>query len=480
MKRLSLTVRITVLLGMAVVLLVGGAALLMDQLVDHEVGRRMDSALLTQAQTLASLVSVGPDGLDVSDVLEPRPHQLTARSRDFWAVHCANGVAATSQPAPLIYPAGWLTSTSSEPTFAYLDPRHDTLRAVWFSFKADVESEENRTASTTMSCRIAFIHSRRAMNDILSAIDGILLSIPLLALLAVLLLSPWLIRHGLKPLATLGEAMRGIGPQLPGQRLQATGARELVPLVARFNEVLARMDDGIARERQFAGALAHETRTHLAELRALVEVEQRYPSQRSVHETLGEVGGIVDELQGTVSGLLLLTRLEAGIESMDLVDVRLGDLLAKQLDSVTSLLRQRRLQVDRQDDVDSVILLADRSLLDIVIGNVINNAVAYAPEGGCIGIRLQAQALTIDNAAPDVDADEVARFGQRFWSKHHGMDGHAGLGLALAGAAAVAMRLDLRFALDGGQRLHATLSWPERGASPSGPASASAGADPST
>src|SRR5699024_10675849 len=130
---------------------------------------------------------------------------------------------------------------------------------------------------------------------------------------------------GLKPLAVLGENMRGIGPHAPGQRLPPAGTRELEPLVACFNEVLTRMDEGLARERQFAGALAHETRTRLAELRTLVEVERRYPSGCPTAELLGEIGGIGGELESTVSGLLLLTRLDAGIEKPEQRRIGLND-----------------------------------------------------------------------------------------------------------------------------------------------------------
>lgn len=463
MKSLSLSARITVLLGAAVVVLVGGAALIMDHMVDTEINRRMDTALLTQAQTLASLVGIGPSGLDMEHIRKPRSHLLAGQAVEFWSVHCANGNKAVSQPSATTWPADWANTARAEPTFADIATPHHMLRAVWFRFEAnDIDSATtNHVASMIVPCSVVFMHSRDAMDDILSVIDDILLLIPLLALLAVLLLSPVLVRHGLKPLATLGEAMRDIGPQAPGQRLQATGTRELEPLVARFNEVLTRMDEGVARERQFAGALAHETRTHLTELRSLVEVEQRYPSQRPPDELLDEVGHVVDELQGTVSGLLLLTRLEANIEGMDPVHVPLGELVDKQLQSASELLHHRRLHMNQTAVGGRATLVADRRLLGIVIGNLVNNAVAYAPEGSIVGIHWQPHTLTIDNDAPDVDVDEVTRFGQRFWSKHHGTAGHAGLGLALAGAAASAMRLHLHFTLDERQRLHATLSWPD-------------------
>lgn len=461
MKRLSLSARITLLLGIAAALLLGGAALVMDSMVDAEIGRRMDAALLSQAQTLGSLANLGPNGLDMDDARAPATNLIARQPVQFWSVHCTDGSKAASQPVAPNAPHDWVATAKAEPQFANIDSEQHVLRAVWFTLQND--AIPTQTASMAPSCSVLFMHSRDAMDNILVVIDDILLSIPFLAVLAVMLLSPALIRRGLKPLTILGDAMRGIGHQAPGQRLQETGTRELEPLVARFNEVLTRMDEGVGRERQFAGALAHETRTHLAELRSLVEVEQRYPSERPPDDVLDEIGHIVGELQNTVSGLLLLTRLDAGIEGMDPGSVRLDNVLTRQLHSVATLLRQRRLDVDRTSIAHDTTLIADRALLDIVIGNLVNNAVAYAPEGSTIGIHWQARALVIDNPAPDVDADEVTRFGQRFWSKHHGIAGHAGLGLglALAGAAAQAMHLQLHFALDTRQHLHATLSWPD-------------------
>src|SRR5699024_4061295 len=203
------------------------------------------------------------------------------------------------------------------------------------------------------------------------------------------------------------------------------------------------------------------TRTHLAELRSLVEVERRYPSERPVNELLDEIGHIVGELQGTVSGLLLLTRLEAGIEGMDPDKVLLGDVVDRQLESVADVLSRREIHVDESSISPDTALVVDRALLDIILSTLLNNEAAYAPKGSTIGIHSSTQALVIDNDAPDVDATEVPRFGQRFWSKHHGVAGHARLGLALAGAAATAMHMELHFTLDAQHRLRATLSWPK-------------------
>ncbi|HET6586428.1 MAG TPA: HAMP domain-containing sensor histidine kinase, partial [Oleiagrimonas sp.] len=434
MKVRSLSGRVALLLVCATVCVLGAAALVMDHMVDAEMGRRFDAGLLTQARILASMSDMEPEGLTMEDVSGPHLRMLSGRSQVVWAVRCTDGSRETSFPAPTAYPPAWRQATDA-PVYADVKADGHVFRAVWFRFRAGDEgdgSPATASASASGSCALLFMRSRAELDDVLDTIDGILLMTPMLALLIVFLLSPWLVRRGLKPLTELGESMRAIGPQASGNRLPPTGTRELEPLVTRFNEVLARMDEGMAREREFAGALAHETRTRLAELRTLIDVELRYPSDRPVNELLKEIGHIGGELQNTVSGLLLLTRLDARIETLRMARLDVADVLARHVEHLAPVWQGRGLRMECAPKDAHASLVADASLLDIIIGNVLGNACAYAPEGSTVQIRLRRAGLEVGNPAPTLDHDEVACFGQRFWSKHHGAEGHAGLGLALA------------------------------------------------
>lgn len=462
----SLSGRVTLLVGMAAALILGTAALLMDHLVDDEMGQRFDNGVLNEARALAALTETRPDGLSVGEFSKPSSRLLAGASSAAYAIRCDDGGALDSDPAPEAYPPGWTQTPGTEPTFADIEVNDRDLRAVWLRFSTAAVgtrsvsgiSTENSGMQATR-CRLLLVQSRAELDHILGAIDAILLLTPALALLAVLLLSPALVRHGLRPLVALGDKMRDIGPNASSHRLATAGTRELEPLVARFNEVLARMDEGMTRERQFAGAVAHETRTRLAELRALVEVEQRYPTGRSTLVLLSEIGSIGAELENTVSGLLLLTRLDGGIQGIDLHQVDLDVLVNRQLAHIATTLQRHGLRTEVERPTHPGLLIADRSLLDIIIGNLLSNACMYAPAGTSIGVRHRVDSLTISNHATDLTSEEVARFGHRFWSKHHGADGHVGLGLALAGSAATAMGFRLEFNLDAAQRLHASLHW---------------------
>ena len=99
------------------------------------------------------------------------------------------------------------------------------------------------------------------------------------------------------------------------------------------------------------------------------------------------------------------------------------------------------------------------ALLEVIVGNLLGNACAYAPEGDTVQLRADAHGLAIDNAAPGLTEADLVRFGQRFWRKQPPHAGHAGLGLALTAAAAQALGLALDFRLDPQQRLRATLDW---------------------
>lgn len=463
MKIRSLSGRVAMLLVCATVLVLGAAALVMDHMVDAEMGRRFDAGLLTQARILASMSDMEPEGLTMEDVSGPHLRMLSGRSQVVWAVRCTDGSRETSLPAPTAYPPAWQQTAGDEPVYADVKTGGHVFRAVWFRFRAGDENGDGTVAASAPapnSCALLFMRSRAELDDVLDTIDGILLMTPMLALLIVFLLSPWLVRRGLKPLTELGESMRAIGPQASGNRLPPTGTRELEPLVTRFNEVLVRMDEGMAREREFAGALAHETRTRLAELRTLIDVELRYPSGRPVNDLLEEIGHIGGELQNTVSGLLLLTRLDARIEALRMARLDVADVLARHVEHLAPVWQRRGLRVEYMPGNAHACLVADASLLDIIVGNVLGNACAYAPEGSTVQIRLRHDGLEVGNPAPTLDHDEVACFGQRFWSKHHGAEGHAGLGLALAGAAAHAMGLSLTFDLDAQRQLHVRLDWP--------------------
>lgn len=453
MKTFSLRARLTVLLALAVLIALGAAARIVDWRADTEMQQRFDASLLARAQSLTALAHV-EDGRIVVDAENATAPTFPGNARTTWyELRCGRAVVARTAEVPPPIAVG------SEPAFADAQlPHGPLLRVVALRFAPTAE-QGNPVATAGAGCVLRYALDRGPLDEILHTLDLILLGSLLGACALVLLATPWLVRRGLRPLAVLGQAMAGIGPDAPGGRLPPSTTVELAPLVSRFNEVLARMDAGLARERQFASGLAHEFRTRLAELRTLVEVESRYPSGHTLPTVLGEVGSIGAELEATVTALLQLTRIQSGLEQTKPEWVRLAPLLARTCARHQDAATARGVRIDGGTacGVDHAVE-ADAILLEIVLDNLLGNAVAYAPPGSTVTLQADRAAILVRNAAPELQADDLANFGQRFWRKNAQGAGHAGLGLALAGAAARALRMTLAFELHDGV-LNATLAW---------------------
>lgn len=465
MRLASLSARITTLLVFTSLLILGGGAKMMDWRVDHELESRFRQNLLTQANALSTMIQLEQD--DALGEAPPHRHPgvLGGDTPTYYELRCDGMPPLRSTPAAPATPADWPGHASTEPRFSKLQHGHQRLGAVQYTFAVNLTESSEQPARTQTAgkplrhCALLFEQDRTSTNEILLAIDWILLLSPALALGIALVAVPLIVRRGLRPMTALVDRMHTIGPHAPGQRLAISGIHELDPLVTRFNDVLERMDDGLARERQFASGLAHETRTRLAELRALTEVEARYPSGRSLPDILGEIGQIGAELEATVTALLLLTRLQSGVEQAHPQWLPLGSWLERQLQRQQALAGSRGITLHNQGSPPAC-LHTDPALLEVVVGNLLGNACAYAPVGDTVNIQLSNHALDIDNAAPELSATDLHHFGRRFWRKQLPHAGHAGLGLALASAAAEALGLQLEFRLDERQRLHAMLTWP--------------------
>ncbi|MGH8234885.1 MAG: sensor histidine kinase N-terminal domain-containing protein [Rhodanobacteraceae bacterium] len=453
MKTFSLRARLTLLLALAVLVVFGAAAKIVDWRADAEMQQRFDASLLARAQSLASLVQVVDGKINV-DADNAAAAVFPGNAHTNWyALRCDGVVVARTAQVPPALAVG------AQPVFSdFLLHDGRLLRVVALRF-APARADSHDAPPQTPTCVLRYGLDRGPLDDLLHTLDFILIGSLLGACLLVLLLTPWLVRRGLRPLSVLDHAMSGIGPDAPEGRLPTSGTTELVPLVTRFNEVLARMDAGLTRERQFASGLAHEFRTRLAELRTLVDVEMRYPSGRDVHTLLGEVGSIGAELEATVTALLQLTRIQSGLEQSLPEKVAVAPLLARVQARHQDAALARNVDIETTTDLAAAFAIeVDPALLEIVLDNLLGNAVAYSPAGSTVTLHGDRDGIGVRNAAPTLQPGDLANLGQRFWRKGKQGTGHAGLGLALAGAAARALRMTLNFELNDGV-LQATLRW---------------------
>jgi len=151
-------------------------------------------------------------------------------------------------------------------------------------------------------------------------------------------------------------------------------------------------------------------------------------------------------MEQTVESLLALTRYEAGLERPQPEPI---DLCAEVM-RAASLMKHHADQHDlkfRFDMPDEYWVHADSALAHRLISNLVGNALAHAPSGSVIGVKVGADGeLQLSNPAPQLAASDLPRLGERFFRISAGNGGsHTGLGLSLAFAVAKVLGLHLEF-----------------------------------
>ena len=271
---------------------------------------------------------------------------------------------------------------------------------------------------------------------------------PLAAMIAIGVLLAALAAAGLalhfrRPIAKLAQGAREMEIGRFDTRLAIPRGDELGRLADAFNSLAARLEDADRTRRQWIADTSHELRTPLAVLRGQLEALQdgvRMATPDNIALMLRQV----QALTRRVEDLYDLARADVGQLSIATESV---DAWLLVLESVAAFAERARLA-----DLDLVHgpppaharVSADPGRLRQVFANLLENAVRYTAPGGRIEVQAEVAAppaagpgtlrLVIDDSAPGVAADALARLGERFFrlpsSQVRDLSG-AGLGLAL-------------------------------------------------
>ncbi len=260
-------------------------------------------------------------------------------------------------------------------------------------------------------------------------------------LLPVLIATPllaWLIWYG------VGRAMRpldriaGRVSSLSAAHLEPLDTRgvalEAKPLVEALNALLRRLEEAFESERRFTADAAHELRTPLAALRTQVQVALREPNDRKRRDALQKVISGVDRASHLVHQLLVLARIDPDNWTPDEQSFDLADLAAECI--ATRAVEAHGKQIDISLSCEGEILVnGSRDMLDILVNNLISNAIKYTPENGTVEVDIEDNAgeivLNIADSGPGVPAEDRQRIFERFYRRERGNIPGSGLGLSI-------------------------------------------------
>ncbi len=265
--------------------------------------------------------------------------------------------------------------------------------------------------------------------------------------------------------AVFGAALAGVAAALAGLVLAASVAHpvrevaraalpaprgapdEVRSLVASFNELAAQMAAFERARVEFASDVAHEVRSLGSAMRTAAEAleagalrDDPRLGQRLVHGLVGHTR----RLSRLADDLLGLARLEGGRLQLDLQELDVREPVASAVDELLAEAEERGVALNLELPDGPLAVRGDAVRLVQAIGNLIDNALKYAGDGGRVDVRVRRAEGAIDIAVEDSGPGISEEMRGRIFERYVRLDEQstAGMGLGLAIASGIARAHD--------------------------------------
>ena len=269
------------------------------------------------------------------------------------------------------------------------------------------------------------------------------------------LLSERSVQRGLKPLRTIGEEVGELDASNLSHRFETERLPgELLVIGEGLNDLLCRLEGAFAREHRFAGNAAHELRTPLAELKAIVQVGTGWHPKDLPEDDprryFTDAESTIQRMERLVVTLLSLIRHEPGEVEVTMEKTDLVQFTRKAVELPQGGGSGRTIHVVAPDEL---IVMADTGLLHGILTNLLANSREYSPDESEIQCVVEEEAgyavITLQNTCENVSEEDMDRLWEPFWrgSSSRSDPEHQGLGMSLVATYATCMKWRVAAAL---------------------------------
>jgi len=285
---------------------------------------------------------------------------------------------------------------------------------------------------------VGWVQAMQSLGDVRDSLDRLLAALLLggcvLSALTVFA-GYFLAARALAPIDQITRTAQQISTQDLSTRLNLPDTGDEVSrLAATFDEMLARIENGFQRERQFTSDASHELRTPLTAMQAILSLvrEGERPMQE-YRQALDDLAEETDRLRGLVEDLLRLARGDQ--HKTELRErVNLSNLLCDVTDSLRPLAEAKGLNLVC-DAAPGLALIGDSDSLIRLLVNLIDNAIKFTEHGSVMVTgRSEANSLSVEIAdtGPGIAPEHLERIFDRFYRVETARSSRgAGLGLAI-------------------------------------------------
>jgi signal transduction histidine kinase len=279
--------------------------------------------------------------------------------------------------------------------------------------------------------------SLKDRNQALTDLGALMLIGGPVALLLAAVAGYGLAAAALRPVESMRARAAAISTDDLDQRLPLSRSRdELQRLGTTLNEMLARLETGVARERTFVADASHELRTPLAMLKTELELMARdRPEGQALDGAVASAIAETDRLTRLTEDLLVLARADGGRLPVRAEGVAVADLLA----DATARYTGEEVDPDPQIEPPGLRVRADRARIGQALANLVDNALRHGKGPVVLSAVLRGGfvELHVTDSGRGFPAGFLARAFERFTRGDPGRtESGTGLGLSIVQAIA--------------------------------------------
>jgi two-component system OmpR family sensor kinase len=249
----------------------------------------------------------------------------------------------------------------------------------------------------------------------------------------------WLLaRKALVPVARMTNKAEVISADRLQERVAVPRSRdELGRLASTLNDMLDRIEHGVQEQQRLVADASHELRTPLAVMRSEIDVWLRAPALPvQAREALESVGEEVERMSRILDNLLTLARIDEGRLDLLCAPQRLDELVAEVLGKLRPIAQAKGIALEVGGNDAEV--LADGPRFELVITNLVDNAIKYTGTGGTVRVLLwhddDEAGVTVSDTGPGIHEEALPHLFDRFYRADAARSraaGGSGLGLAI-------------------------------------------------
>jgi signal transduction histidine kinase len=336
---------------------------------------------------------------------------------------------ATYQKLPL--PASFLDQQVSYTLHKPQDPEREFSYTSFYNAKAG-KKEPGRSLSTALTLggtiyQVTITKSRVAVEDLVRNILLITLTVSLVLLLVLLLMNRFFFNRLWQPFYSILSKMKAFDiTNTEALQTEPTGIDEFRELKASVDAMAERVRKDYRELKNFTDNASHEMMTPLAvitlKLDSLLQTGGLSAKQAALIEEIYLAAGRLSRLH---QSLLLLAKIENNLIS-DIQFINFSELVRAKISQFQELIDNNGLKLDCRIEESHVQM--SRFLAEILLNNLLSNAIRHNIQGGEIKLELDQVEFKISNTGTNMDIS--SRMFDRF-SKSPESEG-MGLGLAIS------------------------------------------------